>query len=83
MKTLNSRNIPSVAIGRSVADGQSHKLLGSLEAENAELRDNVVVLMLQIQELHQELHNGPTDLRSITFSMTGTPISWSSWAKPH
>jgi hypothetical protein len=76
MKTLILSNMPSVAIS-SVADGEPCKLLESLEAENAELRDKVVELILHIHALH----NGQSNLRSITFSVTGTPVSRSGWPK--
>jgi len=65
----------------SVADGQRRNLLERLEAENKELRENVVALLLNIQELHQALHNGQSDKRLITFSVTGTPDCWSGWPK--
>jgi hypothetical protein len=76
MKRLILSNMPFVTINR-VAGGMRYKLLESLEAENAELRDKAVELILHIHALH----NGQSDLRSITFSVTGAPVSRSSWPK--
>ncbi|MGA2894601.1 MAG: hypothetical protein ABSE22_17180 [Xanthobacteraceae bacterium] len=60
---------------RCVANGQRSKLVESLEVENAELRDEVVALMLQIHALR----GGRPASRLITFSTKDNLDRWTVW----